>query len=203
MKRLALDPKFASAMDTESLTSAEKEILLKVARQSLELKLRGKKLPQLDLASQTPRLQADGASFVTLTINGQLRGCIGTLEAYRPLIEDVREHALAAALNDYRFSKVQPEELDRIDIEISRLTAPKPLDFTDADNLLAKLRPNIDGVVLMDGKRRATFLPQVWEQLPNADEFLSHLSRKMGLSEDAWQHKKLDVLIYQVEEFSE
>ena len=190
-------------MDTESLTSAEKETLLKVARQSLEQKLREEKLPPLDLASQTPRLQAEGASFVTLTINGKLRGCIGTLEAYRPLIEDVREHALAAALNDYRFSEVQPKELDKTDIEISYLTAPKALEYTDADDLLTKLRPRVDGVVLMDGSRRATFLPQVWEQLPNAEEFLGHLCSKMGLSGDAWRHKKLDVLIYQVEEFRE
>ena len=185
------------------LTAQEKEILLKTARQSLELKLRGEKLPPLNAASQTSLLQADGASFVTLTIGGKLRGCIGTIEAYQPLIEDVREHALAAAMNDYRFPKVQLEELDTIEIEISRLTKPVPLSYTDADDLLAKLRPGVDGVVLADGSQRATFLPQVWVQLPKAEEFLDHLCSKMGKSADLWRRKKLDVLIYQVEEFRE
>ena len=188
-------------MDTKTLTPQEKENLLKIARQSLELKLRGEELPPL--SEQTPLLQAEGASFVTLTIDGQLRGCIGTLEAYRPLAEDVREHALAAALHDTRFPQVQPDELDSIEIEISRLTAPAPLDYADADDLLAKLRPGVDGVVLAAGSRRATFLPQVWDQLPNAEEFLNHLCRKMGLPEDAWRRKNLDVSIYQVEEFHE
>ncbi len=191
-------------MDTNQLTSQEKEILLKIARESLEAKLRGEKLPPLNApAQQTPHLQAEGATFVTLTINGKLRGCIGTLQAYQPLAKDVREHALDAALNDYRFPQVQLEELDSIQIEISRLSAPVPLEYADAEDLLAKLRPNVDGVVLRDGSRRATFLPQVWEQLPNARDFLSHLCQKMGARPDLWQHKKLDVLIYQVEEFSE
>ncbi len=190
-------------MDTETLTSEEKEVLLKVARQSLELKLRGEKLPPLNAASQTPLLQADGASFVTLTKGGKLRGCIGTLEAYQPLIEDVRERALAAALHDYRFPNVQPNELETIEIEISRLTTPKPLKYTDADDLLAKIRPGVDGIVLEEGSRRATFLPQVWEQLPDAEEFLGHLCSKMGVHADFWRHEKMNVLIYQVEEFKE
>ena len=203
-KHFGHDRKLASLMNTNQLTSQEKETLLKIARESLELKLRGEKLPPLNaLAEQTPLLQADGATFVTLTVNGQLRGCIGTLQAYQPLVEDVREHALAAALNDYRFPQVQLEELDSIEIEISRLTAPVSLDYADAEDLLHKLRPNVDGVVLTDGSRRATFLPQVWEQLPNARDFLSHLCQKMGASPHLWEQKKLEVLIYQVEEFRE
>ncbi len=183
------------------LSSEEKEILLKVARESLELGLRGKKLPPLH--AKTPLLQADGATFVTLTINGRLRGCIGALEPYQPLLQDVREHALAAARNDYRFSPVRPEELDKIEIEISRLTQPVPLDYDDALDLLKKLRPGVDGIVLKDGHRRATFLPQVWEQLPDPKVFLSELCAKMGAPSNLWQRKKLDVLIYQVEEFHE
>ena len=190
-------------MDTNALSPKEKETLLKIARQSLEANLRGEMQPPLNVSQATPLLQAEGATFVTLTKNGRLRGCIGTLEAYRPLIEDVREHALAAALKDTRFPPVQADELEQIKIEISRLTAPTPLDYDNANDLLIKLRSNVDGVVLMDGRRRATFLPQVWEQLPVADEFLNHLCQKMGLSEDAWRRKKLDVLIYQVEEFEE
>ena len=200
---LALNPELASLMDTNNLTSQEKETLLKIARQSLELELRGEKLPPLNAFPSTPLLQADGATFVTLTKNNQLRGCIGTLEAFRPLAEDVREHAIAAALHDPRFPQVQPDELDEIEIEISRLTAPMPLDYENAQDLLAKLRPNVDGVVLMDGRRRATFLPQVWEQLPNTEEFLGHLCRKMGLPDNLWRSKKMEVLIYQVEEFCE
>ena len=197
-------PQLASLMDTKTLTPTEKEILLKLARRTLELKLRGEKhFPLNAVPQQTPLLQADGATFVTLTIDGQLRGCIGTLEAHRPLIEDVREHAIAAALYDTRFSPLRAEELDDIEIEISRLTAPMPFVYDNADDLLIKLRPNVDGVVLIDGHRRATYLPQVWEQLPSAEEFLSHLCQKMGLSENAWKEKKLEVLIYQVEEFGE
>ncbi len=189
-------------MDTNKLSAEEKDTLLKIARHALEEKIRGDKHLPLNAESlTTPLLQADGASFVTLTINGQLRGCIGALESYQPLAEDVREHALAAALNDYRFPQVQADELDQIEIEISRLTTPTPLDYKDANDLLEKLRPNIDGVILKDGHRRATFLPQVWEQLPNAEDFLNHLCQKMGVSGDLWKHKKMDVLIYQVENF--
>ena len=187
-------------MNTEKLSSQEKEILLKIARQALEEKILGKQYPALE---KTPLLQADGASFVTLTINGQLRGCIGALEAYQPLAKDVYEHALAAALNDSRFPQVQAEELDEIEIEISHLTAPALLEYTDADDLLKKLRPNIDGVILKDGYQRATYLPQVWAQLPDTENFLSSLCQKMGAPADLWKHKNLEVFIYQVEEFSE
>ncbi|MCP4139481.1 MAG: AmmeMemoRadiSam system protein A [Chloroflexi bacterium] len=188
-------------MDTNPLTSTEKKILLKLARSSLEAKLRGEKLPPLK--AETPHLQRDGATFVTLTKNGRLRGCIGTLEAYRPLAEDVQEHAIAAALHDRRFPPVKADELEEIEIEISRLTAPVVLEYENADDLLAKLRPGIDGVILKDGFKRATYLPQVWEQLLDAEEFLNYLCQKMGLPKDAWRHKKLTVLTYQVEEFYE
>ena len=188
-------------MDTDSLTFAEKESLLELARQSLEAKLRGETLPPLN--AKTSHLQADGATFVTLTKKGRLRGCIGTLEAYRPLAEDVQEHAIAAALHDPRFPPLKADELTQIEIEISHLTTAAPLEYENADDLLAKLRPKIDGVILKDGFKRATYLPQVWDQLPNAEEFLNHLCQKMGLPEDAWRYKKLDVLTYQVEEFHE
>ncbi len=195
------DPQLDSLMDTDSLTSAEKEFLLKLARRSLEAKLRGEELPPLN--ADSPTFQADSATFVTLTKKGRLRGCIGTLEAYRPLAEDVQEHAIAAALQDPRFPPLKADELAEIEIEISRLTVPTPLDYENADDLLAKLRPGIDGVILKDGFKRATYLPQVWEQLPNAEDFLEHLCQKMGLPQDDWRYKKLDVLIYQVEEFYE
>lgn len=190
-------------MESDKLTPQEKETLLKLARQALELGLRGKKLPSLSEAAQTPLLKAKGTCFVTLTQYGQLRGCIGALEPYQPLAEDVREHALAAAVDDYRFPNLRPEELDEIKIEISRLTVPVALNYADADDLLAKLRPGVDGVVLKDGRRRATFLPQVWDKVPDKEDFLGQLCQKMGVSRELWRRKKLDVLIYQVEEFHE
>ncbi len=187
----------------DRLTEEEKRYLLKLARQSLEAGVRGQPLPALDPAALTPRLRAPGASFVTLTKHGALRGCIGALEPYQSLAEDVREHAVAAALEDYRFPPVRPEELGEIHIEVSRLTLPVPLDYRDPDDLLAKLRPGVDGVILRDGWRRATFLPQVWEKIPDKAEFLDNLCYKMGASPDTWRRKHLDVLTYQVEEFHE
>jgi len=187
----------------EPLSPEEKRTLLRLARQSMELAVRGEKLPPLDDAALTASLKEVGASFVTLTVRGDLRGCIGALEPYQPLAMDVREHAIAAASEDPRFPPVRPEELDQIEVEVSRLTIPKPLEYKDANDLLAKLRANVDGVILRDGWRRATFLPQVWEKIPDKAEFLTELCYKMGAAPHAWQQKHLEVLIYQVEEFHE
>jgi AmmeMemoRadiSam system protein A len=165
--------------------------------------VRGKSLPAPDPTQLTPLLRAEGAAFVTLTVQGQLRGCIGALQPYQPLVDDVREHAIDAALKDYRFPPVRPNELPNIRVEVSRLTLPQPLVYTDVDDLLAKLHPGIDGVILRDGSRRATFLPQVWEQIPDKAEFLSHLCAKMGAAANLWRQKHLDIQIYQVEEFHE
>ncbi|MBV6396031.1 MAG: hypothetical protein HFACDABA_01619 [Anaerolineales bacterium] len=188
---------------SEPLTNEEKQTLLRLARQALELGVRGAKLPRLEFDSLTPSLRENGASFVTLTSHGNLRGCIGALEATQPLAEDVREHAIAAALNDYRFPPVQTGELRGIQIEVSRLTAPVPLEYNSPEDLLAKLRPHVDGVVLKDGPRRATFLPQVWAQLEDPEEFLAHLCAKMGASHDLWRRKHLETLVYRIEEFHE
>lgn len=165
--------------------------------------MRGKRLPAIDLTSLSPALQEVAASFVTLTIHGQLRGCIGTLEARQPLAEDVREHAVAAGQDDYRFPPVSPGELADIEIEISRLTHPQPLPYTSAEDLIQKIHPGVDGVVLLDRFRRATFLPQVWQQLPEPERFLDHLCQKMGVPRDYWRCNPLSVEIYQVEEFHE
>src|SRR5512145_230933 len=105
---------------SEKLTAEEKQTLLRLAREALESGVRGTNLPAPDPTQLTPLLRAEGAAFVTLTIHGQLRGCIGALQPYQPLVEDVREHAIAAALQDYRFAPVRPEELSRIRIEVSR-----------------------------------------------------------------------------------
>ena len=185
------------------LKQEEQTLLLQIARQSLENAVLGKPLPELDLAQLPSSLVELGASFVTLTIDGRLRGCIGTLEAYQPLARDVQVHAAAAGLQDYRFNEVQPAELPLIKIEISVLTPPSPLDYDHPQDLVAKLKPSIDGVILQDGLKKATFLPQVWEKLPNPEEFLYHLCQKMGVDGDIWRKKRLEVFVYQVLEFQE
>lgn len=188
---------------TDRLTQQEKQTLLTLARRSIEAAVRHQPPPDLDPASLTPNLLAEGASFVTLTRRGALRGCIGALQPYQPLAADVREHAVAAALEDFRFQPVTEAELPHIEIEISWLTRPSPLEYKDADDLLAQLRPGVDGVILSDGWRRATFLPQVWEKIPDKAEFLSNLCYKMGVAPDAWRKKRLEIQVYQVEEFHE
>lgn len=190
-------------MSEDRLTKEEKQTLLQIARQSLEAGVRGQKLSPLDPSSLSPRLREQGVSFVTLTIHGNLRGCIGALEPYQSLADDVREHAIAAAMQDFRFQNVRSEELSQIDIEVSRLTVPIPLEYETPEDLLEKLRPGIDGVVLRDGLRRATFLPQVWEKLPDPADFLDNLCYKMGGPSNLWRKKHLKVFTYQVEEFQE
>ncbi len=185
------------------LTAEEKQILLRLARKALRRGVEGQAPPDVDLESVGTRLKAPGASFVTLTVRGALRGCIGALEPFQPLAMDVREHALAAALEDPRFPPVTSDELDQIEIEISRLTMPVSLNYRDCDDLLNRLRPQVDGVILRDGHRRATFLPQVWEKIPAKADFLDNLCYKMGAAPDTWRKKHLEVLTYQVEEFHE
>lgn len=190
-------------MPVSSLSEVDKQLLLKVARQAMESAVRGGALSFADHRGLSPDLLQDGASFVTLTERGNLRGCIGALEAYQPLVDDVQEHAIAAATQDYRFRPVQPAELPLIQIEISHLTPPVLLEYTDPDDLLQNLHPGADGVILQDGRARATFLPQVWEQLPSKSDFLDHLCRKMGAPASLWRSKHLQVRIYHVEEFHE
>ena len=188
----------------EKLTSEEQALLLRLAREALERGVKGEELPPLDLASLPGRLREEGSSFVTLTSHGQLRGCIGALDAYQSLAEDVREHALGAALKDPRFPPVRQEELGGIQIEVSRLTPPVLLEYSDPQDLLSRLRPHVDGVILReDPYRRATFLPQVWEKISDPVQFLCNLCYKMGVEPDLWRHKRLEVLTYQVEEFHE
>ena len=187
----------------DRLTKEDRKTLLKLARGALEEGVGGQPLSPLDLNTLSSRLIEPGATFVTLTINHQLRGCVGALEATLALAEDVRVHAVAAALDDYRFPAVREEEVSKIKIEISRLTLPKLLSFDNPGKLLEQIRPGVDGVVLQQGDRRATFLPQVWEKVPKVEVFLSMLCRKMGVHSDQWRSTKLQVFTYQVEEFQE
>jgi AmmeMemoRadiSam system protein A len=190
-------------MPEKRLSDTDRAYLLTLARKTIENYLENKPRPIIDKNSLSSILQDDGASFVTLTYQGYLRGCVGALDAYQCLAEDVQEHAIAAAFEDYRFPPVQPAELSKINIEISYLTKPQLIEYTEPSVLLSVLRPHIDGVVIRDGSRRATFLPQVWEKIPNTEEFLGQLCMKMGAAPDLWQRKKLEVLTYQVEEFHE
>jgi uncharacterized protein len=185
------------------LSDQEKDFLLTLARHTIEKAVNHQPLPTWSDANLSKTLIQKGASFVTLTMEGELRGCIGSLEAYQSLVEDVRDHARQAALEDYRFPPVTKAEIPNLHIEISRLTPSTPLSYQNPGDLPALLKPNRDGVILKDGFRRATFLPQVWQQLPAAEEFLSHLCVKMGASAELWKRKVLEVSIYHVEEFEE
>jgi AmmeMemoRadiSam system protein A len=187
----------------QNLSDADRKLLLEIARQAIQTVADRQRLLRLAVDEYSSGLQQDGASFVTLTISEQLRGCIGTLEAYQPLVLDVQEHAAAAASEDYRFPPVRPEEVPLLQIEISRLTPTQPLPYENWMDLINKLRPGLDGVLIRDGVRRATFLPQVWEKVPDPQEFMSHLCIKMGAPSDHWRMHKMDVYTYQVEEFKE
>lgn len=149
-----------------------------------------------------PWLREQGACFVTLTQHGALRGCIGTLQAHRPLRDDVRANAVAAALRDPRFAPLSAPELDRTEVEVSLLSPMQALAFDSEAEALARLRPGIDGVVFEYGSRRSTFLPQVWEQLPRVDDFMAQLKRKAGLPAGFW-HDEVRLQRYSVSKWKE
>ena len=156
--------------------------LLQLARTAI-----GERLGQPSPAA-TPHelLQQPGATFVTLMQHGQLRGCIGSLEAHRPLAQDVRENALAAAFRDPRFTPLAVEEFEFTSVEASLLTPAMPLAFRDEADFMAQLRPGEDGIVFQYGHHRSTFLPQVWESLPDPEQFMQQLKRKAGLPPNFW-----------------
>jgi len=161
------------------------QVLLPMARSAIARAV-GQAVAPSNPAAAAPWLQAPGATFVTLTQQGQLRGCIGTLEAHRPLQQDVQANAVAAALHDPRFAPLQARELARTDIEISLLSVREALAFRSEGDALAQLRPGVDGVVFQFDRFRSTFLPQVWEQLPDVGSFMAHLKQKAGLPADFW-----------------
>lgn len=158
--------------------------LVALAREAIARELDA---PAPDPPTDAPWLQERGAAFVTLTVEGSLRGCIGTVEAYRPLGDDVRANAVAAAFRDPRFPPLARHELPRVRIGVSVLSALEPVPCRDEGEALRRLRRGVDGVVLEVGHRRATFLPQVWEQLPTPAAFLGALKRKAGLPADFWE----------------
>jgi len=179
------------------------QYLLKLAHQTLEEYFKtGKKLVVAE-ANLEPELKETRGVFVTLHKQGNLRGCIGHIEPVQEVYLDVIDNVLAAAFEDNRFSPLPAEELEEIDVEISVLTQPKKLVYTSAEELLRQLEPLRDGVIIKRGYQGATYLPQVWEDLPDKQEFLSSLCMKAGLSAEAWQVGDLEVQTYQAEVFAE
>lgn len=174
-----------SSTDAHTLSAAERQTLLDAARQSVASGIAGKPL-HVDARAYAPSLRVPRASFVTLYVRDELRGCIGSLEARRPLIEDVVANAHAAAFHDPRFSGLAPAELEQLALHISILTSPEPLPFESEEDLLRQLRPGIDGLVLTERHHRSTFLPAVWKHLPTPREFLARLKEKAGLPPDYW-----------------
>jgi AmmeMemoRadiSam system protein A len=184
----------------DPLSHEQGRLLLALARTTLEHQLLRGDEPR---TPDDPALLSSAATFVTLKIDGNLRGCIGNLQPVGALWEGIRDNAINAAFHDYRFSQLRPEELERVHLDISILSTPQAVLYKDVEALLSQLRPGIDGVIIHDGRRSATFLPQVWQQLPDPEQFLGHLCQKAGLPERAWRDKKLAVEIYQVQCFSE
>lgn len=169
----------------DRLSETERRTLIDVARAAIHAGVEGSHAA-VDIDALSPTLRAVRATFVTLLLNDALRGCIGTLEPFRPLALDVAESAYAAAFRDPRFEPVTAREADLLDIHISILNPPEPLVFVSEGDLLGQLRPGIDGLVLRDRGRSATFLPSVWESVRDPREFLRQLKLKAGLPPDGW-----------------
>ncbi len=164
------------------MSTDREEILLPIARAAISCALH---IP-LNTDEGAHWLIDPGASFVTLTQNGQLRGCIGSLQAYRPLLADIKSNAVSAALHDPRFLPLTADELPCTTIEISLLTTPQTMEFRNEADALSRLIPGTDGVIFEFSRYRSTFLPQVWDQLPDPRMFMAHLKRKAGLPDNFW-----------------
>ena len=170
------------------LTLEQKQQLLRLARESISKGLDGETV-KINLNDYPPALRVPRASFVTLHVQGELHGCIGSLEADQALAENVANNAYAAAFRDSRFAPLTRSELEHLDIHLSLLSPPEPMQFSSEEDLLRQLRPYIDGLILEEDRHRGTFLPSVWEQLPAPREFLRHLKHKAGLDPDYWSNR--------------
>ncbi|MGD9108142.1 MAG: AmmeMemoRadiSam system protein A [Gammaproteobacteria bacterium] len=165
---------------------SERKVLLQVARDAIAYSLKHHMHMRLDINKYAKHLLEQKACFVTLQINHNLRGCIGTLVAYQPLIVDVAHNASAAAFADPRFPGITETEFEQLSIHISILSKPELMHFESEDDLLRQIRPGVDGLILSDGQYEGTFLPSVWESLPDPKQFLTHLKMKAGLAPDYW-----------------
>ena len=189
---------------SEKLSAEERVMLLELAREAIAYAVRGDQVPAADLSKLPQNLCETGASFVTLLgPDGELRGCIGTVEAHVPLAHDVQRNAVGSAMRDPRFLPVRPDELDGLQIELSILTLPRRLDYGGPDDLLAKIQPGVDGLIIEKDWHRATLLPSVWAKIPDPVRFLSLLCAKAGLPEDEWHKSDLTVSVYQAEKIEE
>ncbi len=178
----------------------ERKFILQLAREAIIYYLDNNlELVKEEVNVSSDKLKQKQSCFVTLTINGELRGCVGHLEATEPLYRDVIENAVGAAFRDNRFEPLRKDELEKIAIEVSVLSSPQVLEYKNVRELLARLRPEIDGVIIEKGEAGATYLPQVWEELKTPEEFLSSLCLKAGLEEEEWEKGTLKVLTYTVE----
>jgi len=176
------------------------QLLLDFARKTIAFQLGLGKKP---IPPDEPFFQEERATFVTLKSASKLRGCIGNLTPAGTLLEGVEKNALNAAFHDSRFSALTESEFSSVHLHISILTEPEPLHYTNGADLLTKIRPGIDGVILQDGRHRATFLPQVWEQLRDPEEFLGHLCIKAGLAKESWRDGNFHIETYQAQSFAE
>ena len=183
-----------------TLSPADRATLLDVARASIQHGLRHRQALAVNPGDYPETLRPLRATFVTLEIGGQLRGCIGALTAYQPLVQDVAAHAYAAAFEDPRFAELRPDELPKLEIFISVLSPPEPMQFSSEEDLLKQVRPGVDGLILEFRHYRATFLPAVWESLPDPYVFLAQLKHKAGLPLDFWS-PELRVERYMTEYF--
>ncbi len=168
------------------VSESQQACLLDLAEKAIRHAMESGRALQIRADEFEPALREPGACFVTLKREGKLRGCIGSLEAHRSLVEDVAHNADAAAFSDPRFEPLREEELAGLELDISLLTPAEEMRFNSEQELLSQLRPGIDGLILEEGYRRGTFLPSVWEQLPQPQQFLQHLKLKAGLPPDHW-----------------
>lgn len=175
---------------------------LTIAREAILSAFENSQIDTNALLRAYPDLAQSYATFVTLTLHGKLRGCIGSLIAHRPLVEDLISNAKSAAFRDPRFAPLSPEEFSEIRIEVSLLTPPQRVDYHSKSELKGLIRPLIDGVILRHGNHQATFLPQVWDDLEDFDSFFDHLGMKAGLGADPLSHHP-EIYTYQVQKFEE
>ncbi len=178
-------------------TQNERQILHSIARQAIQSGLK-QHLLSIDISDYSKALQQHKASFITLNINQQLRGCIGSLTAHRPLVKDIAHNAYAAAFSDPRFPPLTSSEFAQLDYHISILSEAVIMQFSSEADLLAQIQPGVDGLILTEKQHRGTFLPSVWEQLSSKEEFLRHLKLKAGLTPDYWSDS-LTIERYSVE----
>lgn len=184
-----------------SLSNEHRALLLKLAKQSIQNGLLTNKPLPVKVEDYPPELQKKRATFVTLEINDQLRGCIGMLEAECPLVLDVVKNAFSAAFNDPRFPPLKIFEFEQLQYHISVLQPAEPMQFKSESDLVGQIRPGIDGLILEDGYHRGTFLPSVWESLPDPYDFWIHLKHKASMPSNYWSDT-LRVSRYTTESFS-